>query len=343
MRCYQCGAQLTRSNRCRQCGADVTVYKKIISLSNFYYNDGLEQASVRNLTGARVSLKRSVKYNKNNTDARNLLGLIYYETGDVTMAVAQWAISQTLQPDDNPASRYLDDVMGTKASIASENRALQKYNQAVTYIGQGSQDMAVIQLKKVVSLNPRMLPAYQMLALLYMKTKQYGKARRALIAAKNIDTNDTTTLRYIKEWKRNTGKGMNRQERLRTVTPSRDRKVVGEGGRKRVIPVKRFENRGFWTFVNVCTGVLLGAAIIWFLVLPGRLHQQEEEYYRQLRDMYRQQETAQVFVTEAPEETPAPRQTETPDTASPVPAETEGPDTASSVPEEEDAPVPEEE
>lgn len=42
--------------------------------SNACYNEALQRASVRDLSGAIDSLKRSLRFNKLNIDARNLLG-----------------------------------------------------------------------------------------------------------------------------------------------------------------------------------------------------------------------------------------------------------------------------
>ena len=81
MICYRCGCTLSEHNFCTNCGADVTLYKRIIYISNRFYNDGLERASVRDLTGAIASLRQSLKFDKNNVEARNLLGLVYFETG----------------------------------------------------------------------------------------------------------------------------------------------------------------------------------------------------------------------------------------------------------------------
>ena len=47
-------------------GADLSVFLKVRHISNAYYNLGLEQAGVRNLSGAIVSLKNSLKFNKYN-------------------------------------------------------------------------------------------------------------------------------------------------------------------------------------------------------------------------------------------------------------------------------------
>ena len=93
MKCYHCDCELTDQDTCPTCGADVALYKKLMSLSNLYYNEGLEKATVRNLTGAAESLHQSLKLNKGNIDARNLLGLVYYEMGEVVAALSEWVIS----------------------------------------------------------------------------------------------------------------------------------------------------------------------------------------------------------------------------------------------------------
>mgnify|MGYP001076902182 CR=1 FL=1 len=81
MECYNCGAKLGKGDICQNCGANVKIYKKIIMASNAYYNDALEKAAVRDLSGAIESLRTSLRFYKMNIDARNLLGLVYFETG----------------------------------------------------------------------------------------------------------------------------------------------------------------------------------------------------------------------------------------------------------------------
>ena len=84
--------------------------QKIQYAANSYYNRGLEKARERDLSGAAESLKRALHFNKYHTDARNLLGLIFYEMGETSDALIQWVISINLQPDDNLADYYLDEV-----------------------------------------------------------------------------------------------------------------------------------------------------------------------------------------------------------------------------------------
>ena len=93
MRCYKCGSFLTDGDTCPQCGENVRIYKKTARVSDAYYNAGLYKARVRDLTGAVESLKISLMINKYNTNARNLLGLVYCEMGDVVEALSQWVVS----------------------------------------------------------------------------------------------------------------------------------------------------------------------------------------------------------------------------------------------------------
>lgn len=86
MNCINCGALLTDLDYCGHCGCNVLVQKKAYYLSNVYYNQGLEKASIRDLSGAISCLQRSLTFNKHNIQARNLLGLVFFETGEVVSA-----------------------------------------------------------------------------------------------------------------------------------------------------------------------------------------------------------------------------------------------------------------
>ena len=98
MICFNCGNVLTNSDYCSHCGMDVSIYKKIVKLSNTYYNMGLTKALNRDLSGAADALRRSVKLNKRNTDARNLLGLVYFEMGETVQAFSEWETQCAVPP-----------------------------------------------------------------------------------------------------------------------------------------------------------------------------------------------------------------------------------------------------
>ena len=180
MRCIYCNTPLAAIDYCTGCGADITIQKRIVRFSNLLYNEGLEKALIRDMEGAISCLKRSLKFNKENTDARNLLGLCYYETGEAVSALCEWVVSKNLQPSDNLADYYINELQTNKNRLDTINQTIRKYNQCLTYCHEDNEDVAIIQLKKVLSQNPKLVKAYQLLALLYMKRQEYERARRLL-------------------------------------------------------------------------------------------------------------------------------------------------------------------
>lgn len=264
MRCYNCGAELGKEDICQNCGTNVKVYKKILMASNAYYNDALSKAGVRDLSGAIESLKISLRFNKLNIDARNLLGLVYYEMGEVVTALTEWVISKNYQPKDNLASRYLDEVQKNQARLDSVNQTIKKYNQALLYCKQNSRDLAIIQLKKVLSLNPKLVSGHQLLALLYIQEGRYDLAKKSLRNAGKIDANNTLTLRYLKE--ANAG--------LRDQNPNKKQKndelISYQSGNETIIQPKYLkDNSAIGTIINMVIGIAIGIAITCFLVVPG--------------------------------------------------------------------------
>ena len=200
MNCPRCNANVAFSKkRCDNCGHDLKNYRKVVSLSNTYYNKGLSQAKVRDLSGAVSSLKLSLQYNKLNTNARNLLGLIYLEEGEIVAALSEWVISRHYQAENNDAEDYIRQIQSNPNRLETYNQTIRKYNSALKEAKNDNEDLAIIQLKKAVSLNPKFVRAYQLLALLYMKRKDYVKAAKVLKRARKIDFNNTTTLRYMQE------------------------------------------------------------------------------------------------------------------------------------------------
>jgi len=201
MVCYTCGASIhANDSACQSCGADVYLYRKIIEKSNSLYNEGLAKAKVRDLSGAEVLLKESLRLYKKNTLARNLLGLVYFETGEVVKALSEWTISRYLDGSkENLANLYIERLRSEQARLSTIDETLKKYNQALLYCYQGSYDLAAIQLKKVLSINDKLICGYQLLALVYIETEEFEKARRTLLKALTIDRSNTRTLSYLKE------------------------------------------------------------------------------------------------------------------------------------------------
>lgn len=273
MNCIVCGALLTASDYCPQCGCHVAALKKTAALSNLYYNQGLEKAQIRDLSGAITCLKRSLKMNKMNIQARNLLGLVYFETGEVVAALSEWVISKNMQPEDNLASGYIDELQKNANRLGAINTSIKKYNQCLEYCRNDNPDMAKMQLKKVLSVNPKLIKGYHLLALIYIYEQDYEKARRQLKTAAKIDKTNTTTLRFLKEIEEQTGRATNLDSRFRMrerEQEERDGKVIYKSGNDYVIqPAEYKEKTITGMLVNMILGLLVGAAALWFLVVPA--------------------------------------------------------------------------
>lgn len=267
MQCFMCGAEVGNEKVCYNCGADILLYKQIIYTSYVFYNQGLEKAKVRDITGAIEALKSSLQYYKYNTRARNLLGLCYYQVGDTVRAINEWVLSKNLQAEDNPdADRYLAEIENDPGLLTKLNSTIKKYNQAIEYCKAGSRDLATIQLKKVISQNPNLVKAHQLLALLYMQDKKYADARKVLVAAAKIDSNNTTTIRYIHEVKeglkeQNTGKRRKKND-VFTFTDGNDTVIMNENALRSMLDNTRT------SLVNILLGLVVGLLICFFLIVP---------------------------------------------------------------------------
>ena len=285
MRCYNCGAELGKGDNCQNCGTNVKVYKKILMASNAYYNDALEKAGVRDLSGAIESLKISLRFNKLNIDARNLLGLIYYEMGEVVTALTEWVISKNYQPKDNLASRYLDEVQKNQARLDSVNQTIKKYNSALKCCRENNEDVAAIQLRKILNQNPKLIKGYHLLALIYIHKGEYEKARKILKKAAKIDKTNSTTLRFLKEVDFQTGtqtslepRRFGRRERTEEQREDERERVVS--GDTVIIPPTFRETSTAATMLNIGIGLVLGALVVWFLIGPAntqRINRQADE------------------------------------------------------------------
>lgn len=287
MRCYQCNSPLTDEDFCLKCGADVTVYKMVAKTSNSYYNLGLAKAQVRDLTGAVNCLKTSLRLNKNNIKARNLLGLVYFEMGEIVEALTQWVISRNLKPEKNAASVYIRKIQSNQNRFESMNQTVKKFNQALRHAKSQNYDLAVIQLKKIISTNPRMIKALQLLALLCMKDEDYGRAKKYLRQSLKVDKNNTISHKYLHEIEILEYELAKDNEDA--FLPKKKKTVIDNkplSGNDVIVPPTTYKepSNGAITVINILIGVFLGAVIIWFLIMPARLQSQMQDYNQTLAE-----------------------------------------------------------
>ena len=286
MKCPSCDRNLSfKKVKCDNCGQDLRMYKKVWSASNYYYNDALAKAKVRDLSGAVVSLQSSLQLEKKNTNARNLLGLVYYEMGEVVSALSEWVISKHFEPKDNEADGYMELLQSNPTRLDAINQTMKKYNQSLGLARQGSDDLAIIQLKKVVASNPNYIRAMHLLALLYLKTGELELAKKVLENAQKIDLNNTTTLCYLKEAEERIEEKMPVEAKTAATVSRESTKRHFEKDEETFFePVTSYkeDKPSIFIFINLILGIAIGIAVGYFLILPTMNKEDRMKYNQQI-------------------------------------------------------------
>lgn len=279
MNCPKCGHEILKwRKRCEICGQDISVYERLQHISNSFYNKGLERAKVRDLSGAVEMLKRSLEINKENTEARNLLGLVFFEMGEAVAALSEWVISQNFQPQDNDAAYFLNKVQSDTVAFDGINQTIKKFNIALANAKRQDDDLAILQLKRVISQNPKFIRAMLLLALIYMKNCEYEKARRCLLRVQKIDVGNVTALRYLEEIHLCTQQGNQSQ--------ADNSKSMEETVSSKIVPLNTYreDKPNFMAFLTFFLGILIGVAVIYYMAVPNIRQSIKEEYNQKERN-----------------------------------------------------------
>lgn len=293
MNCARCGGSMLINGYCSQCGLQESFVNKCIRTSNYYYNRGLDKVQVRDLSGAIVDLKKSLRYNKRNTQARNLLGLCYHEMGEMVSALSEWVVSQHFQPEHNDAEDYIKSIQNNPTRLDEVNATIRKYNQTLTYLRQGDNDLALIQLKRVLGMSPNFVNGHLLLALLYIKADNKDKAKKALRRVLRIDANNTLALKYYREIAGNPGisRHAERPDNSKTAAKT-DGKAATDGEReerkikhREIAPSNQLSidqyvesSNNKYTFIGIIVGLLVGIAVMYFLIIPQKTDELADSY-----------------------------------------------------------------
>lgn len=197
MRCPSCGMITNNNTYCDNCNTNLVLYNKVHMMAIKLYNQGLEQAQGRYLSGAIETLSICIRIKKHYTDARNLLGLIYWEIGEIGQAIKQWVISSSYQKEDNIANDYLSYIQKNPSQLEQYKDTINLYNTALEYIKQGSDDMGVISLKRAISQNPTYIEAKCLLAFCYITSGQEDKATEIIKEVLKQDKDNPKAIRYL--------------------------------------------------------------------------------------------------------------------------------------------------
>ena len=188
------------------------------------------------------------------------------------------------------------------SELDTYSQAVKKYNQALSYCYQGTIDLAVIQLKKVVSLNPKYVQAHQLLALLYLCQEQWEDAKKELLKCQKVDVNNTTTLRYLKE-----AEAVLNIDEEATDTKTKkgilDNSVFKkEKDIESYTPISHHESRAWVTILNVIAGIVIGVAVSYLLILPARITEAKEGMDENLKSVNEQLDARTARISELEQE-----------------------------------------
>jgi tetratricopeptide (TPR) repeat protein len=171
-------------------------FAKSMRVSKMLYNKGLTKANQGELSSAIDSLKQSVQFNKKNYMARNLLGLLYYETGQIADALKHWIISDHLVKSGNQASLYIQKVQNNPTMMHTYNDAVVSYNQALKYLDRQNIDMAIMELNKAVDLNPSFLNALNLLTVCLLMQNNREKTTKVVMRTLEVDRSNALAIHY---------------------------------------------------------------------------------------------------------------------------------------------------
>ncbi len=269
MVCFYCGSEIQDGlHYCPICNADQKAYNMILKAANRLYNEGLNKAKLRDISGAIESLREALKYNKYHIDARNLLGLCYYEVGDSVKALREWVISKNLYDENPMADRYMAEF-SKGGQLDKTGKAINKFNMAIEYCNTGSRDLAKIQLRRVLSQNPRLVEGYQLLALLCMQDGDTAEASKALNKASKIDVRNLRTLHYQQELREMEKAEEDSKKKKKRKQP--DTVTFQDGNDSVVMPQASFRelmDNSKASAINILIGLVLGLLVCFFLVVP---------------------------------------------------------------------------
>lgn len=295
MECLNCGAPVLTDGHCSECGMNYKLLEKAYNTSNYYYNLGLDRARVRDLTGAVDALDLALKYNKQNINARNLLGLIHYEMGETVLGLTHWVISNSYLPDANKniAIYYIKEVQSDPVKLEEANQLAKQFNQALNHAKQGTKDLAFIQLRRILSTYPHFVKGYLLLALLYMDSGNNEKAKKAIKRVLRIDKNNTLAVKYLHEMGFSSRDIIGMKEsssRIDVNSAYSDedqyksdlQAFVEKGFEELDSPDETAEsykevNHNKFNLVYVTVGLILGIVVFWLLVLPTKLNATRQE------------------------------------------------------------------
>ena len=146
------------------------------------------------------------------------------------------------------------------------------------YARQGSLDLAVIQLKKVLSIHEKFISAHLLLALVAIETNQIELARKELKKVLHIDRGNVTALNYFNETDALRGKSSDKKN----SRISKDAVAYTSGNETIIQPKTAQEHGGHNVVLDILLGLIIGMAVCWFVLAPAKIQSANNAANQQL-------------------------------------------------------------
>ncbi len=178
-----------------------TLHYLVEYYSKKYYTVALEHSRKRQIYFAIRNLNKSLFFESNNKDARNLLGLCYFETGRIGDASKQFLLSCFIDDKDNLAEEYLSEIEKMISDSDKYDISIECYNKALEFVKNKNISLAVNQLRIAVAKNDKFIDAYLLLALCCIMRNNLDEARVNIDSVLKIDIENPIALKYLSEIK----------------------------------------------------------------------------------------------------------------------------------------------
>ncbi len=162
----------------------------------------------------------------------------------------------------------IDKLIEKEANIPDNiKNSVILYNSAIENIGTNSEDIAIIELKKAVSINPNFYEAMNLLGLCYCYIKEYSKAVTVFRKVVEAENNSVRALKYLS--------ALNKMDDSGNNGIKKKRKIISNITLKKVILSFIYNKNGRFDFLKYVIGFVTGGLLI-FLVMLSSMQGTEE-------------------------------------------------------------------
>lgn len=191
--------------------------------------------------------------------------------------------------EENIYGEELKEIKKNKTELYKANQIIKKYNQALNYAKQGNDDLAMLQLKNVVSAIPNFEDAYLLMSLLSIKAEDYEAAKESLDSILEINPENESAKEYMKEFQIEPDEKKAAKEETESKekekNTSKPKKIKNPFGSDSVQTSSSEKSPMFYMVTGLIIGVIVSVALIYPTVKASFNHKnstQVEDYKEQI-------------------------------------------------------------